>query len=220
MALNINGTTGISGVDGSVSAPAITGTDSNTGITFPSADTIKFSTGGVERMQISNTGVSGAGKIIQLVNATTQSEAETSSTTFIDTNLTGTITPTAASSKILITISQQLSINTDDSGNGGGLNILRKIANGSFNIIENSPANFTGPFSYFLSGGNVASLNYHFRHNMTHLDSPTYTLGDAITYKTQMRLYATGTNSVLRAQNDAANNNAPTSHIILMEVAA
>lgn len=59
MALNINGTTGISGVDGSVSAPAVTGTDSNTGITFPSADTIKFSTGGVERLSITNSGVSG-----------------------------------------------------------------------------------------------------------------------------------------------------------------
>tara|TARA_Y100000114_G_scaffold37206_1_gene32823 strand:- start:252 stop:941 length:690 start_codon:yes stop_codon:yes gene_type:complete len=61
MALNINGTTGISGVDGSVSAPALTGTDSNTGITFPAADTIKFSTGGVERMQITNSGISGTG---------------------------------------------------------------------------------------------------------------------------------------------------------------
>jgi len=59
MALNINGTTGISGVDGSVSAPAVTGTDSNTGITFPSADTIKFATGGVERMSITNSGISG-----------------------------------------------------------------------------------------------------------------------------------------------------------------
>ena len=59
MALNINGTTGISGVDGSVSAPALTGSDSNTGITFPAADTIKFSTGGVERMAITNSGVSG-----------------------------------------------------------------------------------------------------------------------------------------------------------------
>ena len=59
MALNINGTTGISGVDGSVSAPAVTGTDSNTGITFPSADTIKFATGGVERMAITNSGISG-----------------------------------------------------------------------------------------------------------------------------------------------------------------
>ena len=59
MALNINGTTGISGVDGSVSAPAVTGTDSNTGITFPSADTIKFAPGGVERMAITNSGVTG-----------------------------------------------------------------------------------------------------------------------------------------------------------------
>ena len=59
MALNINGTTGISGVDGSVSAPALTGTDSNTGITFPSADTIKFATGGVERMSITNSGITG-----------------------------------------------------------------------------------------------------------------------------------------------------------------
>ena len=61
MALNINGTTGISGVDGSVSAPAVTGTDSNTGITFPAADTIKFSTGGVERIVINNSGISGTG---------------------------------------------------------------------------------------------------------------------------------------------------------------
>nr|BAR31033.1 endo-N-actetylneuraminidase [uncultured Mediterranean phage uvMED] len=220
MALNINGTTGISGVDGSVSAPALTGTDSNTGITFPSADTIKFATGGVERMQISNTGVTGAGKIIQIVNTTTQTEAETSGTTFLDTNLTASITPTAASSKILITISQQLSINTSDSGSGGGLNILRKIANGSFSIIEASPSNFTGPFSYFISQGGATTTNYHFRHNMTHVDSPTYTLGNAITYKTQMRLYAVGTSAVLRAQNDAANNDAPTSHIVLMEVAA
>ena len=61
MALNIDGTTGISGVNGSVSAPALTGTDSNTGITFPAADTIKFATGGVERFAISNSGLSGDG---------------------------------------------------------------------------------------------------------------------------------------------------------------
>ena len=44
MALNINGTTGISGVDGSASAPALTGTDSNTGINFAS-DTVNINTG-------------------------------------------------------------------------------------------------------------------------------------------------------------------------------
>ena len=69
MALNINGTTGISGVDASVSAPALTGTDSNSGISFPSADTIKFSTGGVERMSITNSGVSGITQGITMVDS-------------------------------------------------------------------------------------------------------------------------------------------------------
>ena len=69
MALNINGTTGISGVDGSVSAPAIKGTDGNTGITFPAADTIKFATGGVERFSITNSGLSGDGSGLTGISA-------------------------------------------------------------------------------------------------------------------------------------------------------
>jgi hypothetical protein len=48
MAIVINGTTGISGVDGSASVPTLVGGDSNTGIYFPSADTIGFSEGGVQ----------------------------------------------------------------------------------------------------------------------------------------------------------------------------
>ena len=61
MSLELSGTTGVKGVAGSVSAPSIVGDDTNTGISFPAADTIKFSTGGVERMQITNSGVSGTG---------------------------------------------------------------------------------------------------------------------------------------------------------------
>ena len=107
MAFNINGTTGISGVDGSVSAPALTGTDSNTGITFPSADTIKFSTGGVERMSITNSGVTGAGggKILQVVQTV---KTDTTSLNTIDTwtDISGmnvSITPSSSSNKILVT---------------------------------------------------------------------------------------------------------------------
>ena len=55
MALTINGTTGISGVDGSASAPVLSGTDSNTGITFGS-DIMGFATGGVERLKITSIG--------------------------------------------------------------------------------------------------------------------------------------------------------------------
>ena len=62
MSLELSGTTpAIKGVAGSVSAPALTGDDVDTGISFPSANTIKFSTGGVERMSITNSGVTGAG---------------------------------------------------------------------------------------------------------------------------------------------------------------
>ena len=55
MALNINGTTGISGVDGSASAPAVTGTDSNTGINFAS-DTVNINTGGSTRATVDSSG--------------------------------------------------------------------------------------------------------------------------------------------------------------------
>jgi hypothetical protein len=47
MAITINGTTGIAGVDGSASTPAVQGTDTNTGIYFGS-DTISFTEGGTQ----------------------------------------------------------------------------------------------------------------------------------------------------------------------------
>ena len=62
MSLELSGTTPASkGVAGSVSAPAITGDDADTGISFPSANTIKFSTNGVERISITDAGISGTG---------------------------------------------------------------------------------------------------------------------------------------------------------------
>ena len=55
MALAINGSTGISGVDGSASAPAVVGSDSNTGISFAS-DTVTLNTGGTSRVNIDSSG--------------------------------------------------------------------------------------------------------------------------------------------------------------------
>jgi hypothetical protein len=48
MPVVINGSTGISGTDGSAGTPAVQGTDTNTGIYFPGADRIGFAEGGVQ----------------------------------------------------------------------------------------------------------------------------------------------------------------------------
>ena len=61
MTLILNGTSGLSDVDGSAATPAIRGTDANTGIFFPAADTIAFSEGGVEAMRIDSSGNVGIG---------------------------------------------------------------------------------------------------------------------------------------------------------------
>jgi hypothetical protein len=48
MPVIINGSTGISGTDGSAATPALQGTDTNTGMYFPGADRIGFAEGGVQ----------------------------------------------------------------------------------------------------------------------------------------------------------------------------
>jgi hypothetical protein len=61
MSLILDGTNGLSDVDGTAAAPAIRGTDANTGIFFPAADTIAFAEGGAEAMRINSSGNVGIG---------------------------------------------------------------------------------------------------------------------------------------------------------------
>ena len=60
MPVNINGSTGISGVDGSAGTPAIQGSDTNTGVFF-GTNTIDFSTDGTSRLSIDSSGRVGIG---------------------------------------------------------------------------------------------------------------------------------------------------------------
>ena len=61
MSLILSGTDGLSDIDGTAATPAIRGTDANTGIFFPAADTIAFAEGGVEAMRIDSAGNVGIG---------------------------------------------------------------------------------------------------------------------------------------------------------------
>ena len=182
MALNINGTTGISGVDGSVSAPALTGTDSNTGITFPSADTIKFSTGGVERMQITNSGVSGtgigAGKMLQVVQGTLTGQTGHASSSLGDLGLSASITP-QTNSKVLALISIQANIDYK-TNRGYGIALLR-----------DSTATYTDPLDYAVQGNSNASVgDGRVKSNWHILDSsPGGDGSTSITYKIQVKTH-------------------------------
>ena len=61
MALVLDGTNGISGVDGTASNPSLEGTDTNTGVFFPAADTVAIGTGGTERLRVDSAGNAGLG---------------------------------------------------------------------------------------------------------------------------------------------------------------
>jgi hypothetical protein len=61
MSVVIDGTTGISGADGSAATPALRGEDTNTGVFFPAADTIAFAEGGAEVARFNSSGNFGVG---------------------------------------------------------------------------------------------------------------------------------------------------------------
>jgi hypothetical protein len=60
MSLILDGTTGLSDVDGTAAAPAIRGTDANTGVFF-GTDVVGVSTGGSERVRVDASGNVGIG---------------------------------------------------------------------------------------------------------------------------------------------------------------
>jgi len=130
MAFTIDGTTGIATVDGSVSAPSQRGQDTNSGISY-AADTIKFSTGGVERMAITNSGVTGTGigdgKIVKTSYVSTATFTDSTSTSYVDiTNLTVNHTPLSASNTLhIVAHIQCLVIKTGGYEGSIGLRILK-----------------------------------------------------------------------------------------------
>tara|TARA_R100000353_G_scaffold166988_1_gene128784 strand:+ start:409 stop:945 length:537 start_codon:yes stop_codon:yes gene_type:complete len=150
--------------------------------------------------------------VIQVVTNSTNTEVSNSTSTYADTGLSCSITPSLASSKILVIVDQQMQIYSPSSGNNGfGVQLLR----GSTVIVNGGPSNTVGPFGYYFAPFS-GSLNLYLRHHYSHYDSPSYSVGDTFTYKTQMRRY--NSPHVVKAQLTDAAGDSGVSRMILMEV--
>ena len=246
MAVSINGTTGISGVDGSASAPVVKGTDGNTGLSF-GTDIIDLNTGGSSRFKVGAAGqlgvaganygtsgqalvsqgasaapqwasVGGGGKILQVLQTVKSDTSSTNSQTEADL-MTRTIQPTAASSKILLFVDIKM---------GGSSNSVDPI----FLLYRDSQKVYHGD----AAGNRITSMfgadEFDSTNNAQwlmkcvqahYLDTPSYTLGDTLTYKVKWRIVDTGHTLYLNrtgADNNAANYGRTASSITAIEVGA
>ena len=118
-------------------------------------------------------------KVLQVVQSTSTTETATTSTTYSDSTLSASITPTSASSKILVFVNQFCSQNGTVAEISGGLALLRN----STNIYDQN--GLTGSSLNFYLAGSSAEKTIAGYVNMTYLDSPATT--SATTYKTQQK---------------------------------
>ena len=140
----------------------------------------------------------GSGAVVQVKSAVYSTATSNSTTTYADTGLSLSITPTSASNKILVFVQQyQKNDNTAAAWEAGAF--LR--------LMRNSTAIYNdGKFIWYSA--NASSANYQQRQSaLIYLDSPATT--SSVTYSTQQRMYAT----TVTAQADSTP-----STITLMEV--
>ena len=219
MSLELSGTTpAIKGVAGSVSAPAITGDDADTGISFPSANTIKFSTGGVERISITDAGISGTGigggKILQVLSTTKSDHFSFTSSSLTEiTGLNVTITPSASTSKIFLLISLSSGgITSYQSFNIKRDSTLIAVTTG----VDGNDSRHQGTFGSEVAGDSVMrTIGFNFLDTPGDTNAHTYKVFGISTYNNN-RIDINRT----RSTNNALYNQGATSTITAMEVGA
>jgi hypothetical protein len=105
------------------------------------------------------------GKVLQVVNAKLETENNTTSTSFVATSLTATITPSSSSNKVLITLGGPIYQNTGDKYYYGA------IYRGGSNVSN-------GPLCVARNNGSSIGTNL----SAAFLDSPATTSATTYTY--------------------------------------
>lgn len=142
------------------------------------------------------------GKVLQVVYGSTSTQVSNSTNSTVDTGLTATITPTSATSTILVLIAQQ-GIYKQNGNNSSGLKLL---------LVRSGTLIYTisDIFMYNNTSSEVVSSI-----SAVYMDSPATT--SARTYKTEFANYA---NAAAVAVQFVAGAAAMTSTITLLEIGA
>jgi hypothetical protein len=177
----------------------INGSGTVTGISAGGLPDGVITTDDIAAAAITRAKIGYAGAILQVVNATYSTQTTSSSSTYADTGLSASITPSSSSSKVLVIVHQGgCAKRNGNSASRINIQLLR----GSTSLIEFAKdAGFTNVDGYNHIG--VLSTAY--------LDSPATT--SSTTYKTQFQ-------NVANAAEVRVQDNSSVSSIILMEVAA
>ena len=139
-----------------------------------------------------------SGKVLQVVTANYSTQATSSTTTYADTGLTATITPSLSTSKVLVVVHQNGGFASAGATTNG---LLAKLLRGATDL-----AVFCESVGYTAT----ALQQYVATASITYLDSPATT--SATTYKTQFKNVSATSVAVFQA------GGLSTSTITLMEI--
>ena len=156
------------------------------------------------------------GKVLQVVSATYETNVQIASTSYNDTGLTASITPSASNSKILVMTTQGYGIfNSPDSGRFYmGYKLNRQIGSGSFSTVYR-PVDTT---QNNLVDIGLTTSQVRMMLAMSYLDSPATT--SSCTYKTVAQTNSTANNQSINFQLGGTAGQTGQSSIILMEIGA
>jgi len=123
--------------------------------------------------------VMAAGHVVQVVQSTYATETQSTASSYTDTGLTASITPTNSSSKILVVFSL---------GGGCGVNNTSSDARGYYKLVRDSTDLYEMDIRSY-DYGNSGSIQWG-AYGQSYLDSPA--TSSSVTYKIQQKI-GTGT---------------------------
>ena len=196
-----------------INADAITGAK----IADDAIDPEHYTDGSIDTAHIGDSQVTAAkvtglttGKILQMQNMTTSTQTEVTSTTYADTAITDSITPSSTSSKIMIIITDSCQYFNKPGNNDNGMSfrLKRSVGGSDTNVYTDNNA-----YEGFYQSTATGDPNFRCHITLSAVDSPNTT--SSVEYVHQINVYRSGSGALARSVHDNNRGN-----MILLEIGA